>query len=162
MRPSFAGLPPLSKKRGGRRARGRNQSVCHASFWDTWRLSARRLGDFASPGPRFLVSVPVSFADRGASSAHRLVAPWPDPEKVGTVPVQQAPCGAVVMPPDRVPGRPECVRARHARGRRPKLHERCNRFASPRGSGEAEYKPRWGDGDKFSRKCDYSPISVGA
>jgi len=41
------------------------------------------------------------------------------------VPVQQALCGAVVMPPDRVPGPPECEVTSLARGRNP-----SSRFSS--------------------------------
>jgi len=43
---------------------------------------------------------------RSASSPHRLVAPWPVRSSSGTVPVQQAPCGAAIVPPDRFPRPP--------------------------------------------------------
>jgi len=47
-------------------------------------------------------------------------------------PVQQAPCGAVVMPPGRVPGPPECRLTRPARGRRTllRLRDRLRRRPS--------------------------------
>ncbi len=82
------------------------------------RHSALHRGDFCSPGPRFLVSVPVSSLGpqrQFASSACRaLVRPKPS----RTVPVQQAPCGAVLVPPDRVPKPPGSGVTSPARGRR--------------------------------------------
>jgi hypothetical protein len=48
----FAFGPPAAA-RGGRRARWRNQSVCHAILWTAWRLSARRPAFSFGAGPRF-------------------------------------------------------------------------------------------------------------
>jgi hypothetical protein len=132
--PEFWDHGPRLKRRGGRRAQRRSHSLCACTVAGARRLSARRLGDFSSPGPRFLVSVPVSSWSAAPVRLIGLSRLGPS-ETFGTVPVQQAPCGAVVMPPDRVPGRPECVAANHARGRRPFPRGRRNRFASPRGSG---------------------------
>ena len=70
---------------------------------------------FLSRGPRF----------RGRGD-------WP-------VPVQRAPRGGVIVPPDRVPRPPGCVAANHARGRRTigagvpaPIRRRAIRRASPR------------------------------
>src|ERR1019366_8015358 len=74
-----------------------------SSFEGCGRLSALHGGDFCSPGPRFLVSAPIRRPWR-----RPLVGGWRfgGPTIIGAVPVQQAPCGAALVPPDRVPGPP--------------------------------------------------------
>ena len=116
-----------------------------------WRLSARRRGDFCPwrrasrrrPGGYFVPPI------RAASAALRLrhVQPLKAGPRSGAGRLARA---------SRVRGQ-----RTHARGRRPCPRDRRNRFASPRGQGEGEYKPSWEGGDKFSRKCDYGPIKRG-
>ena len=70
---------------------------------------------FRIPGPRFLIPAWLPPL-RGASSAHRLVAPC----SVGNLEQSQsseAPRRGVVVPPGRVPGPPECGVTSPARGR---------------------------------------------
>ena len=87
------------------------------------RLSALHGGDFCSPGPRFLVSVPVSLSGPRRQFASSACRALDRPETSGTVPVQQAPCGAVLVPPDRVPRPPGSKVTSLARGRR--IPSRC-------------------------------------
>ena len=87
---------------------------------------ASRRSTAAISVPRVRVSwFPFRFLrlGRSASSPHRLVAPWPVRNLSGTVPVQQAPCGAVIVPPDRVPRPPGSGVTSHARRRR--IPSRC-------------------------------------
>jgi hypothetical protein len=122
-RPGGAGESTPAKCRGGGAPRGASGILrCRAPFRKRGRLSALHGGDFC-PRVRASWFPPRFHLGLSASSAHRLVAPW-SVRNSGTVPVQQAPCRAAVVPPGRVPGPPECEVTSLARGRRILLHHR--------------------------------------
>ena len=81
-----------------------------------WSAERRTIGRSALRRARALRSALTTRRSIAAISAPGVRVSWD--EAFAPVPVQQAPCGGVIVPPDRVPGPPECVLAKHARGRR--------------------------------------------
>ena len=114
---------PPPKRRGGRRAKGRVQSVCaRRLFWPAWRLSARRRGVFAVPGRAFGSALgvpelpPAGRADRrqraprGRPLGHR-AEPRRRPEARPAKPSPRAPARSPrTVQPVRVPSRGRAVR----------------------------------------------------
>src|SRR6185312_11306020 len=83
-----------------------------------------------------LVSRPDLFPVRGASSAHRLVAPWSVPETLGTVPVQPSSWRRGRSAPRAgfrgLPG--ACLAEDTRAGAGPNPTSRRNRFMAPSGA----------------------------
>ena len=122
------------KMRGGRRAGKARSHQTRGAFAHAWRLAARRpaflLRRRAALCPWSCVVPPSAFGSRPLRVAL--------PDSLGRAfagpPSASSSRGPVVVP-GGAPAPPECVLARHARGRRPDPHERRNRFASPQGVG---------------------------
>ena len=112
------GRPPAPCRGGGAPRGAAGILSCRAPSRERGRLSALHVRRFRIPGSAFPGFRP-GFLRRPrrqfASSACRALA---GPETGGTVPVQQAPCGAVLVPPDRFPRPPEREVTSLARGRR--------------------------------------------
>src|SRR6185503_13191755 len=112
--PRFGGDPSPRKAEGMARRSAQPCLSSHLLFEGAAPLGAP-WWRFRIPGPRFLIPawlLPL----RGASSAHRLVAPC----SVGNLEQSQsseAPRRGVVVPPGRVPGPPEYRLTRPIRGR---------------------------------------------
>ena len=135
----FRGDKPPQNARGTARRAARPVRLFTPASRPAWRLSARRRGDFSPwrrasrrrPGGYFVPPI------RAASAALRLrhVQPLKAGPRSGAGRLARA---------SRVRGQ-----RTHARGRRPCPRDRRNRFASPRGQGDGEYKPSLARGDKF-------------
>jgi hypothetical protein len=103
------------------RAAHQSFRLAASSFEGCGRLSALHRGDFC---PRVRVSW---FMDRsGGPWRHPFAGRrrFGGPATIGPFPVQRAPRGGVLMPPDRVPGPPECGVTSPARRRRIRSHLR--------------------------------------
>jgi hypothetical protein len=108
---------PGQTPRGVERQAAHQSSVLPRSLIENAGASRRSTAAISDPGSAFpgfrCVFFPALAPVRliGLSRAGRS-------ENFAAVPVQQAPCGGVVVPPDRFPGPPECEATSLARGRR--------------------------------------------